>query len=227
MSNSDGSKAAGKSGQRKSKPRQQSKKADQRPRAQPDQQAKLDQQAKPDQQADLRQEEVDLQQEEKEIVQEEKDVVEAEVAPEETLPIEAEPLAPASPVEAEARALASPIVPAVTSIEPRSKGTLVPIDAFPLATAPIDALFNGFQTIANAYVDYARRSIEETFSLVEKLAAVRSPDKAVELQSEFAKQACGTLLNDSQKIWRLYGELARQVCRPFERLMMRMTQTAR
>lgn len=220
MSNTDESKAAGKSGQRKGKPRQQSKKPDQRSRA-----------AKPDQAADLRHEEADLRQEEKE-------VVEAEVASEETFPIEAEAeaLAPASPEaevfapaspEAETCAPASPIVPAVASIERPSRGTLVPIDAFPLATASIDAFYNGFQTIANAYIDCARRSIEETFSFVERLAAVRSPDKAVELQSEFAKQACGTLLTDSQKIWRLYGELARQVFRPFERLVIRMTQTAR
>jgi phasin family protein len=207
MSNTDESKAAGKSGQRKGKPRQQSKKPDQRPRA------------KPDQQADLRQEEVDLEQQEKE-------VIEADVAPEESFAIEAEALTPAAP-EAQALASASPIVPAVASIERPSKGTLVPIDASPLATASIDAFVNGFQTIANAYMDYARRSIEETFSFVERLAVVRSPDKAVELQSEFAKQACGTFLADSQKIWRLYGELARQVFRPFERLVMRMTQTAR
>jgi hypothetical protein len=55
---------------------------------------------------------------------------------------------------------------------------------------------------------------------------VRSPDKAVEIQTEFARQACESFLTDSQKIWRLYSELARQVLKPFERLVMRVTQTA-
>jgi hypothetical protein len=112
--------------------------------------------------------------------------------------------------------------------EPPSKGGLVPMDAFPIAAAaPVDIFLIGFQTIANAYRDYTRRSLEQTIFFAEKLAAVRTFDKAIEVQSEFAKEACETFVADSQRIWRLYSELARQVLRPFERLMTRMTQTAR
>ena len=102
------------------------------------------------------------------------------------------------------------------------------MDAFPItAAAPVDIFLIGFQTIANAYRDYTRRSLEQTIFFAEKLAAVRTFDKATEVQSEFAKEACETFVADSQRIWRLYNELARQVLRPFERLMTRMTQTAR
>jgi phasin family protein len=112
--------------------------------------------------------------------------------------------------------------------EPPSKGALVPIDASPIAAVvSVDIFLIGFQTIANAYREQARRSIEQTIYFVEKFTAVRSLDKAVEVQTEFAKQACETFVADSHRIWRLYSELARQVFRPLERLMSRVTQTAR
>ena len=112
--------------------------------------------------------------------------------------------------------------------ETPSKGALVPIDAFPIAAAvPVDIFLTGFQTIANAYREHARRSFEQTLFFVEKFTAVRSLDKAVEVQAEFAKEACESFVADSQRIWRLYSELARQVLRPLDRLTMRATQTAR
>ena len=72
----------------------------------------------------------------------------------------------------------------------------------------------GFQTIATAYSDYTRKSFEEAQSFVEKLSGVRSLDKALEVQAEFAKQAYETFVADSQKIRELYGELARQTLKP-------------
>jgi hypothetical protein len=75
----------------------------------------------------------------------------------------------------------------------------------PPSTASID-----FQTIAVAYNDYTRKSFEQTKSFVEKLAGVRSLDKAIEIQTEFAKQAYETFVTESQKIHGLYSGLARQ-----------------
>src|SRR6185503_13323907 len=46
----------------------------------------------------------------------------------------------------------------------------------------------GIATIANAYGAYTGKSVELTWSLLEKLAVVRSLDKAFEVQTEFAKQ---------------------------------------
>ena len=64
------------------------------------------------------------------------------------------------------------------------------------------------QTIANAYGDYTKKSLHETGSFVEKLMAVRSFDKAIEVQTEFARQAYANFVAESQKICELYGELA-------------------
>src|ERR1700753_3750494 len=66
------------------------------------------------------------------------------------------------------------------------------------------------QTIANAYRDYTRKSIQANRSFVEQLMGVRSLDKAVEVQTDFARQAYVNFVAESQKICGLYSELAGQ-----------------
>src|SRR6266480_1948542 len=68
----------------------------------------------------------------------------------------------------------------------------------------------GLQTIATAYRDCTRKSLEDARSYVEKLSGARSLDKAVEVQTEFAKQAYDTFVADSWKIRGLYSELFKQ-----------------
>jgi phasin family protein len=132
------------------------------------------------------------------------------------------------PIESEASTGTSLIETAAASTEAPLKGALVPIEAFRIGTVvSLDTSWGGFQTIANAYGDYIRKSLDETRSLLEKLSVVRSPDKAIEVQTEFTKQAFETFLSDSHRISKLYSELARQIFRPFERLATRMSQPAR
>lgn len=95
------------------------------------------------------------------------------------------------------------------------------------AAAPADATPIGLHTIATAYSDYTRKSFEETRSFVEKLSEARSLDKAVEAQTEFAKQAYETFVAESQKMRELYGKLARQTLKPLEGFVTKSTPTAR
>ena len=82
-----------------------------------------------------------------------------------------------------------------------------------------------FQAIATAYGDYTKKSFEDTKAFVEKLSGVRSLDKAIEVQTEFAKTAYETFVTESQKIGALYGDLARQSYKPFGGLVTKMTPT--
>lgn len=91
---------------------------------------------------------------------------------------------------------------------------------------PAEVLPVGFQTIAKAYGDYTRKSLEQTRSLFEKLACERSVVTAFELQVEFARKAYETFATDSQKIRELHSELARQRLRRLEGFVDQMTQTA-
>jgi phasin family protein len=85
--------------------------------------------------------------------------------------------------------------------------------------ASATTLQNGIQTIATAYGDYTKKSFEDTKSFVEKLSGVKSLDKAVEVQTEFAKSAYETFVAESQKIAGLYTDLAKQTFKPFEGMM--------
>jgi hypothetical protein len=85
---------------------------------------------------------------------------------------------------------------------------------------------SGLQAIATAYGDYTKKSFEETRSFVEKLSWVKSLDKALEVQTEFAKSAYETFVAESQKIAGLYTDLARQTYKPLEGLIAKITPAA-
>ncbi|WP_433994635.1 phasin family protein [Bradyrhizobium lablabi] len=87
--------------------------------------------------------------------------------------------------------------------------------------APADGHPVSIQTIAIAYGDYTKKSFQETRSFVEKFMGVQSFDKAIELQTEFARQAYANFVAESQKILELYSELAKQIFKPWEALRPR------
>jgi hypothetical protein len=77
-----------------------------------------------------------------------------------------------------------------------------------------------------AYGDYAKKSFEDTKSFVEKLSGVKSLDKAVEAQTEFARSAYETFVAETQKIAGLYTDLAKQTFKPYEGLVAKFTPAA-
>ena len=85
---------------------------------------------------------------------------------------------------------------------------------------------NGLQAIASAYGDYTKKSFEDAKSFVEKLSGVKSLDKAIEVQTEFAKSAYETFVAESQKIAGLYTDLAKQTYKPVEGLVAKFTAAA-
>ena len=94
------------------------------------------------------------------------------------------------------------------------------------AVAPENAVPVDFQTLATAYGNYTKKSFEQTQAFVEKLSGVRSLDKAVEIQTEFAKQAYETFVTESQKIRELYRGLAKRNLKPFEGMVAKKTPTS-
>jgi len=93
------------------------------------------------------------------------------------------------------------------------------------AAGPADIF--GIQAIVNAYTDYTWKSLQESRSFVERLMGARSFNKAIEIQSDFAKLAYANLAAESQKICGLYSEWVRQIFRPWEVLGVRLTRVGR
>ena len=92
--------------------------------------------------------------------------------------------------------------------------------------AHFETLQTGLQAIAGAYGDYTKKSIEDTKSFVEKLSGVKSMDKAIEMQTEFAKSAYETFAAESQKIAGLYTDLAKQSFKPLEGMAAKVIPAA-
>ncbi|MBR1125568.1 phasin family protein [Bradyrhizobium lablabi] len=140
----------------------------------------------------------------------------AEAAPAEPPVVEAPPVVESRPVAEVPRVAEAPLVAKAPRLAEAAAPETPPAAAKTETTTPV-----GLQTIASAYRDYTRKSLEDAQSYVEKLSSVRSLDKAMEVQTEFAKQAYETFAADSRKIRDLYGEFFKQSMRlpmlPFER----------
>jgi hypothetical protein len=93
------------------------------------------------------------------------------------------------------------------------------------ADATTNSFADSFQAIATAYGDYTKKSFEDTRIFAEKFSGVKSLHEAIEIQTEFAKSAFETFAAESQKIGALYGDLAKQPCKPFGGLAAKMTPT--
>lgn len=99
-------------------------------------------------------------------------------------------------------------------------------EQFETVVASATSLQNGLQAIASAYGDYTKKSFEDTRSFVEKLSGVKSLDKALEAQTDFARSTYETFVAESQKIAGLYGDLAKQALKPVEALATKFNPAA-
>jgi phasin family protein len=97
---------------------------------------------------------------------------------------------------------------------------------FDTVVASATTLQSGLQAIASAYGEYTRKSFEDTKSFVEKLSGVKSLDKAMEVQTEYAKSAYETFVAESQKIAGMYTDLAKETFKPLQGMVAKFTPAA-
>ncbi len=89
------------------------------------------------------------------------------------------------------------------------------------------AASKGLQTIAVESSDYTKKSFEQGTAMVEKLVAVKTLDKAIELQSDFAKSAYEGFVAQATKIGELYTTMAKDAFKPFEAVIAKATPSAK
>ena len=89
-------------------------------------------------------------------------------------------------------------------------------EQFDAAVASAGTCTKSLQAIATAYTDYAKKSFEDGTAYLEKLAGVRSLDKALEVQTDYAKTAYESFVAETTKIGELYKDLAKDAYKPFE-----------
>jgi len=79
------------------------------------------------------------------------------------------------------------------------------------------------QAIAAEVADYSKKSFEDSTAVVEKLMGAKTVEKAIEVQTDFAKSAYESFVSEATKLGTLYTDLAKETYKPFETAMSKQT----
>jgi hypothetical protein len=83
------------------------------------------------------------------------------------------------------------------------------------------ALSKSGQAIAVELADYSKKTFENGTAALEKLFGVKSFDKAIEVQTAYAKTAYESFVAEASKLGELYADLAKETYKPFEGVLAR------
>ena len=78
------------------------------------------------------------------------------------------------------------------------------------------AVSKATQTIATEMTDYSKKAFEDGTKVVEKMFGAKSLDKAIEIQTDYAKTAYEGFVAQATKIGELYADLAKETYKPYE-----------
>jgi phasin family protein len=79
------------------------------------------------------------------------------------------------------------------------------------------------QAIAAEVVDYSKKSAESSAAAWEKLVGAKSPEKVMEVQTEYLKTAYQDFVAETTKLSEMYADLAKQTYKPFEGAIAKVT----
>jgi hypothetical protein len=79
------------------------------------------------------------------------------------------------------------------------------------------------QEIASQIADYSKRSFEQGSKTMEKLLEAKSPDKAFEVQTEYAKAAYESYVSHATKLGQLYTDLAQETFKSYQDFASKLT----
>lgn len=90
-----------------------------------------------------------------------------------------------------------------------------------LALQSFSAYAKGMQALAVEAADYSKKSFEDSTQMVEKLMGVKTFDKAVELQTEFAKSSYEDFVNEVTKVGEIVTDMSKEAYKPVEAILSR------
>ncbi len=91
-----------------------------------------------------------------------------------------------------------------------------------LAVKSVGNVSKSAQAIAVELADYSKKSFEDSTAMIEKLFGAKSLEKAIEVQSEYAKAAYEGFVAETTKLGEMYSALAKETYKPFEALMAKV-----
>ena len=90
-----------------------------------------------------------------------------------------------------------------------------------IAVKNFNTVSKGVQAIAVEVADYSKKSFEQSTAAIEKLFGAKSLDKAIEIQSDYAKSAYEGFVAGATRIGELYADLTKETYKPFESFLGR------
>jgi phasin family protein len=88
-----------------------------------------------------------------------------------------------------------------------------------MTMASFGAWTKNAQAIASELAGYSKKAFEDSAAAWERLLAAKSPDKAVEVQTEYLKSTYEEFVAQTTKISGLYADMAKEAFKPFENVL--------
>jgi len=92
----------------------------------------------------------------------------------------------------------------------------VGMDNFESALKSLGTVSKSTQAVVGEVADYSKKAFEDVAGAFEKLVGVKSLDKAVEVQTEFARNSYESFVTRASKIGEIYADLAKETWKPVE-----------
>jgi hypothetical protein len=97
-------------------------------------------------------------------------------------------------------------------------------------TNNVDAAVRSFEgptkatlAIASEIADYSKRSSDHNIKMMENLLNARSLDKAIEVQTEYARAAYEGYVSQATKLGQLYTDLAKETFKSYQDFASKLT----
>jgi hypothetical protein len=116
---------------------------------------------------------------------------------------------PIDPTDAAGRR-ETPMIKNIEDVQKMSK------DSMDATMKSLGTLSKATQAIATEVADYSKKSFEDGSKVMEKLLGVKSFEKAIEIQTDYAKSAYEGFVAQATKMGELYADLAKETYKPFE-----------
>ena len=81
------------------------------------------------------------------------------------------------------------------------------------------SLSKNVQALAVEATEYSRKAFEDGSAAFEKLSGARSLEKAVEIQTDYARKAYEGFVAQATRVSELYAEIAKDAYKPFENVV--------
>jgi phasin family protein len=93
---------------------------------------------------------------------------------------------------------------------------------FDALTAATTTVSKGLQEIAAESSEYSKKAIAANSAVMEKLLGAKTVETAIQIQTDFAKQAYEGFVAQATKINELYSKVAKEAFKPVETAMTKV-----